>query len=410
MEENLKKNKRKILYFSIYRALAYDWFFIYAVDSVYYNEVKLMSFSQISLLFTVASLTYIIFCIPMIRVVRKIGTATSSRIGTILYLLAAVLLIFSPWTIFLSQVVYMIGKSLNNSSETKLLKDNLKIYGMSKDYSKYSSITQFLWALINTISTLCAGFMYELWVYAPVVANCIIMFIALIMSIFIKNEKEIYKKQNNLPAHTVKLEKFEFFKLFKYKTTWLLLLFSALIYGFIGGLMDVNKMPFQELQISALTISIVFTITYFIRALASFGFGFLYRKLRFKSIYIIITLAVIGVIMIGTGGMLLSGTTALIILSIGTVLLYSSRDPFNLVREDFVMNSNGLTKRQTLLQVTFVGNYTGRMLVSLLISYLLLSQTVAETFLIMLFMVPLIILVTVLLQRKRKINKYDQYY
>lgn len=410
MEATVKKNKRKALYFTIYRALTYDWFFIYAIDSIYYNEIKLMSFSMISLLVTVASLTYIIVCVPMVRVARKIGTVQSSRIGTALFLIAAIMLLFEPWTIFLSQIVFMVGLALKNSSETKILKDNLKMYGLSKDFVKYGSITQFTWAFVNTISTVCAGFLYTVWPYAPIVACTIILVIALIMSIFIHNEKEIYKKQNNLPAHEVKLEKFEFFKLFKYHTTWILLFFSMIFYGLISGSMDITKMAFQELQFTATTITIVCAIAYFLRAFTAYGFSFIYKKMRFKSIYLILAVSAGGILMIGLGGLLASGTTALIIMAVGTVLLYSSRDPYNLFRDNFVMNSNGLTKRQTLLQITYVGNYAGRLIVSFSISYILLSQTVAVTYLIILALVPFAILISLLLHRKQKVNKYDVFY
>ena len=114
--------------------------------------------------------------------------------------------------------------------------------------------------------------------------------------------------------------------------------------------------------------------------------------------------------MIGLGGLLASGTTALIIMAVGTMLLYSSRDPYNLFRDNFVMNSNGLTKRQTLLQITYVGNYAGRLIVSFSISYILLSQTVAVAYLIILALVPFAILISLLLHRKQKVNKYDVFY
>lgn len=410
MDQTLKKNKRKALFYTIYRGLSYDWFFIYAIDSIYYNEVKLMSFSEISLLVTVSCLTYILVCLPIVKIVRKIGTVTSSRIGSALFLLSAIMLLFDPWAIFVSQPIFVIGSALKNSSESKILKDNLRMYGMSKYYAKYSSISVFLWAFVNTLSTICAGFLYNLWPYAPIVASCVVMVIALVMSFFIKNEKEIYKKQNNLPAHTVQLEKFEAFKLFKYHTTWLLLFFSMILYGFIAGTMDISKQVFQELSFSTTTITTVSTIAYFIRAVTSFVFSFIYNKLHFKSVYLLIALSGTGVLLTGLGGLLTTGTTALVLLSIGMILLYMTRDPYGIVREDFVMNSNGLTKRQTLLQITYIGNYSGRLLVSLAISGLLLSQSVAVTYLILLAMVPFMILISLLLHRKQKVNKYDEFY
>ncbi len=410
MNESVKINKRKALLFSIYRGLTADWFFIYAIDSIFYSEVKMMSFSQISLIATIASLSYILVCLPTVRLVRKIGTVRSTQLGTALLLISAVMMVFDPIVIYISQLVFMLGVALKNSSDSKILKDNLKMYGLSKDYTKYSGISKFIWTFVNAFSTILSGFMFDFWPYSPIVASCIVMFIMLVLSFFVKNEKEAFKKTNNLPAHTVKLEKFEFIKLFKYKTTWLLLFFSIIFYGFIAGGMDVAKLPFQEMNFSTVTITTVCLIAYFLRAITAFAFGFIYEKLRFNSIYIVISLCSIGALMLGLGGILSAGTTALIIMGIGIALLYSSRDPFNLIREDFVMNSNGLTKRQTLLQITSIGTYLGRLIITLVISIVLNYQTIFTVFLLLLALTPFCIVISVLLRRKQKINKYEVFY
>ena len=410
MNESVQANKKKALLFSIYRGLTADWFFIYAIDSIFYSDVKMMSFSQISLIATIASLSYIIVCLPTVRLVRKIGTVRSTQIGTAFLLISAVMMVFDPIVIFISQPVFMFGVALKNASDSKILKDNLKMYGLSKDYTKYSSISKFIWTFVNAISTILAGFMFDAWPYSPIVTSCVIMLVMLILSFFVKNEKESFKKANNLPLHNVKLEKFEFIKLFKYRTTWLLLFFSILLFGFISGGMDVAKLPFQELNFSTITITTVCLIAYFLRAITAFSFSFVYQKLRFNSIYIVISLFSLGALLLGLGGILLTGTACLIIMAIGISLLYASRDPFYLIREDFVMNSNGLTKRQTLLQITSIGTYIGRLIVTFSISIILNYESIFTVFLLLLILTPICIIISLLLRRKQKMNKYDVFY
>lgn len=410
MNESVQANKKKALLFSIYRGLTADWFFIYAIDSIFYSDVKMMSFSQISLIATIASLSYIIVCLPTVRLVRKIGTMRSTQLATAMLLISAFMMVFNPLVIFLSQPVFMFGVALKNASDPKILKDNLKMYGLSQDYTKYASISKFIWTFVNAISTLLAGYMFDAWPYAPIVASCVVLTIMFILSFFVKNEKEIYKRQNHLPAHNVKLEKFEFFKLFKYRTTWLLLIFSMTIFGLIAAGMDIAKLPFQELNFSTVTITTVCLIAYLIRALSAFCFGFIYKKIRFNSIYIVITLCSVGVLLLGLGGLIFTGILALIIMGTGIALLYASRDPFNLIREDFVMNSNGLTKRQTLLQVTMMGTFFGRFISTFVVSLILNTQTVFTTLLFLLVLTPICVVISILLRRKQKMNKYDVFY
>lgn len=407
MEAQLKSNKRKINLLMLYQALSCDWLFIYAIDSIYLNEVLGMSFSSISLTMTVLSLAYILCQLPIVKLVRKIGTVHASRIGTLCYLLSAVLFIFNTWTVFISFVVFAVGMAFKTPSDSKILKDNLKMYGLSANYAKYCGYTKFLYQSLSAASCLVAGYMYQAWVYAPIVVCCIIMAISLILSIFIKNEKEEYKKKNNLPAHQTQIEKFEFFKLFKYHTTWLLVIFSALFSSLVSCNMDINKMAFQEIGISALSITIVNGIVRMIRAFSIFGFNAIYKKMGFSASYLILAVLSVGVIVVGLGGTFLSGTAALIVMAIGTLFIYVSRDPFNIIREDFVMNSNGLTKRQTLLSLTNMGRYVGRLIFSLAISGILLSQTAAVTGMILCACItPILIVMTILLDRKRKANKY----
>lgn len=407
MNEQIKSNKRKINLLMLYQALSCDWLFIYAIDSIYLNEMLGMSFSAISLTITILSLAYIVCQLPIVKLVRKIGTVTASRIGTFCYLLAAVLFIFNTWTVFASFIVFAIGMAFKTPSDSKILKDNLKMYGLSANYAKYCGYIKFLYQILSAASCLAAGYMYQAWAYAPIVTGCAIMAVALILSIFVRNEKEEYKKANNLPAHQVQFEKFEYFKLFKYHTTWLLVIFSALFSALVACNMDINKMAFQEIGISALSITIVNAIVRAIRAFSIFGFNAIYKKMNFNAIYLILGILSLGILTVGLGGTFLSGTTALIIMAIGTALIYMTRDPFNIIREDFVMNSKGLTKRQTLLSLTNMGRYVGRLIFSLAISGLLLSQTAAVTGMILCACItPILIIMTILLSRKRKINKY----
>ncbi len=407
----IKKNKRKIYLFLIYKAIALDYFFFYAIDSIYYNEVKSMTFSEISLIVTIFSLCYMIVSIPLVSVVRKLGTVRSSQLGTFFYLISALMIFINPLTIYISQLFFAIGLALKGPSESKILKDNLKMFGLSGNYSKYTSIVQLCYAFVGAGATFASGYLYSAWCYAPIVCCCGLLAIGFVMSFFIKNEKELYKKQNHLPLHNTKREKFEFFKLFKYHTTWLLFFFSAIMFALIACSMDINKMVFQELAFSTITITAVITVARIVRGATAFGFGVLYKKLGFKSVYIVLSVLLLGTLSIGLGGLFTTGTTALLLLGAGTVLLYCTRDPFSLIREDFVMNSNGLTKRQTLLQITNLGSYTGRFVVSLVLSYILLSQSAAMSNLILLgSLMPLCIVFSLLLHRKRKINKYDVYY
>ncbi len=404
----IARNKRKINFFTFYRGLSYDYLFLYAIDSIYFHEVMGMSFSQISLITTVFALVYMIVQIPLVKVIEKIGTANASKIGTFIMAASNIFLFFQPWMVFLSYGLAAIGFGMKTLSEPKILKDNLKMYGLSDGFSKYTSFSKALYSIFYAISCFASGFLYQVWAYAPIVVCTVIMFISAILSLFIKNEKELYRKDSDLPGgQKMPAERHEFFKLLKYRTTWMLLFFSALFSALVCCGMDICKPTFQEVGFSPISITIAIGVVVVFRSLIGLCFGYIYNKFKYSSIYIVLGMVTIGLIMMGLGGLFLTGTTALIILSIGGVLIFSSRDPFDLIREDFVMNSRGLTKRQALLSLTNVGAYGGRFLTSLAISAILLSQPTSTMNLILAgVFVPLSLTLSLLLGRKRKMNKY----
>lgn len=407
MNEQIKKNKSKTFFFLAYRALSYDFFLYFAIDTMYMSQVQGMSFSTISLLVTIYALSYIVFSIPAVKFVRWIGTANASRLGTASLLISIVLAFFAPWSIFVSKVFYAFGLVLKHVAEPKILKDNLKMYGFSEKYGKYNGLSQFIFALVDGITCIAAGFLFTIWPYAPLIICAFLVAVALVMSIFVKNEKEIYKKENGLPPHNTNIEKWEYIKLFKYHTTWLLLLFSMLFFGVMYCGTDILKMTYQDVGFSALTIAISIGIVKIIRSFITLGFSNIYNKLKFNAIYIVISFITVAFLCIGLGGMFLSGWPALIVMIIGSILLYVARDLYDTTRIDFVMNSNHLTKRQSLLSITNIGNYLGRMFMSLALTGILakLSPAIANLILIgstILF----VITISLLLDRKRKVNKY----
>ena len=299
-EELVKKNKRKSYFFIIYKAITIDWLLIYAVDSIYYAEIKGMSFSMISLLTMVFCLSFAVAQIPCIKFVRWFGTANASRLGTILLFISTLFLFFDPWAMFVAQIFSGVGLSIKNLAEPKILKDNLKMYGLSDNFAKYGAISRFGFCFLTAVGTFAAGYLYEFWPYAPFVLASSILLIAVIMSFFIQNEKELYKKANNLPKHNVSIEKFEYIKLFKYRTTWLLLFLCLFYFALVCSPVDINKMVFQELNFTTTTITTITGIACMVRAFATLGFGYVYKKLKFNSIHILTAAIIIGLLMFET--------------------------------------------------------------------------------------------------------------
>ena len=107
MEQDIKKIKRSIKIYPIFASFTGDMIFFVPIDTLFLTLVKGLNASQITAMTMVALIICIISQKAILATVKKIGNVNSLRLGTILMLIAALVLTFGK-----SFVLMLLYKSI----------------------------------------------------------------------------------------------------------------------------------------------------------------------------------------------------------------------------------------------------------------------------------------------------------
>lgn len=99
--------------------------FYIAIDTLFYTLVKGLSAAQIAFLSTGGTLVCILLQIPLLKAVKKLGNTKSTRFGTFLLLVSALLITFgnSYYLLLLGKIVYEAAWAFKNMETISIYSD-----------------------------------------------------------------------------------------------------------------------------------------------------------------------------------------------------------------------------------------------------------------------------------------------
>lgn len=245
MEEEIKLAKRRKLnmkLYPVYKMISTDVLFYNAVKVLFLTQVKLISNANVVLLESLYAFFKMVFTIPMTTIASKLGKRKGIVLGNILVTLEFVTILFSRnymWLV-LSQILSALGWSLKSTTESPFLNSTIpetknkgKIFTKidSKGYSKY--------CYIAAITTILAGFLYEINPYIPLILAIAFDVFGLILSlnfIEVNKNEEIQTKTIKESIIEVKNDFKFIFKSPRLKSLLLMLRFYVGIDMFIWNL------------------------------------------------------------------------------------------------------------------------------------------------------------------------------
>lgn len=200
-EAQRRKNNMKL--YPMYMMFGFDLMFYYAINVLFLAQVKNVSDANIMLLSSVFAISSIIITLPISAITSKIGTRKALIYGNLVNTLSTFLLIAGRnyGAFVFSQILSAIGFAFINISASPILKESIphsteksKIFGKiyTSSYSKY--------CIFAAISTIIAGYLYNIDPYIPMflcmLCSIIAFIIASQMVQFKKEEQEMTLKQS----------------------------------------------------------------------------------------------------------------------------------------------------------------------------------------------------------------------
>lgn len=416
MEEEKKlalKKKLNMKLYPIYKMLAADVLFFNAIKVLFLTQVKGISNANVVLMESIYAFFKLILQVPMTVVVSKLGIRKSIILGNIFWILEVVLIMLSNnyLIIILSQLLSAIGWSCKSISETPMLNTSVpEAHTKGKIFAKIESKGYSRYCYVSAISTVCAGFLYEMNPYIPVILAITFMVFALIISI---NFTEI-KKENNEENKTVKnsINEVKEGLIFIFKSPRLksLLLMIGFMWGMICVFGTYQTTLLKDIHVPAKYIGIILAVLDIVQGMSATKVNTFNEKHGNKSLTYIALRMAIGIAI--AGGVVVIGLSRipqLAIIILTYILRMSDKGVFQIIRKRYMGNFMTPEMLTKIYAVYSMIASLFRMLASAIGSYLLTFMTIEYAMVVVGFLFTISILILAQYMKTRVGLKPEKY-
>lgn len=401
MEEEKKLAKRRKLnmkLYPIYKMLAADVLFFNAIKVLFLTQVKGISNANVVLMESIYAFFKLILQVPMTVIVSKLGIRKSIILGNIFWILEVVLIMLSNnyFIIILSQLLSAIAWSCKTISETPMLNTSVpEARTKGKIFSKIESKGYSRYCYISAISTVCAGFLYEINPYIPVILAITFMVFALIISINFIEIKEETKKENKTIKDNINEVKDGLVFIIKSPRLKSLLLMIGFMWGMICLFGTYQTTLLKDIHVPAKYIGIILAVLDIVQGMSSTKANKFNEKHGNKSLTYIALRMTIGIAI--AGGVVVVGLSKipqLAIIIFTYVLRMSDKGVFQIIRKRYMSNFMTPEMLTKIYAVYSLIASLFRMTAGAVGSYLLTFMTIEYAMIVAgsLFIVPILLL------------------
>lgn len=373
--KNLKINRARFNIKAIpwFMGFSNDLMFYIAINTIFLTTAKNLTAAQISLCTTIPCLSYIILQRLFLKIIKKLGNAKSVRIGTIMLLLASIIITFakSYWVIMIGQILYttsFIFKSMDNV----MLKNNLAFLNKKDEYIKYKNKSSIIYSTITTIIALFAGYLFKINYYLPMYLCILICVLNVFVSIKLTDEKE--DRTKDIENKDIK-EKLKFNKLI-----FLIMLSYGLFYATIGRGQTNTKLLIQyelgnyfDIGITAIYFSYILVMSRISRILSNIAFYKIYDRVKEKIGYYLPILCGLAFVCVILGKLNSQMELKFILMSIGFCIILGIRDVFSTYMQDLLLKKTKPEEQQSGIAYLGLSRKIGETIISFIISLMLLK-------------------------------------
>ncbi len=372
MEQNIKKIKRSINIYPIFASFTGDMIFFVPIDTLFLTLVKGLNASQITAMTMVALIICIISQKAILATVKKIGNVNSLRLGTILMLIAALVLTFGK-----SFVLMLLYRSINEiafmflNMDEIILKSNLNAVNRKDDYYKIRNKSKIMYSIITLLTALVAGKLFNINQYLPMYLS-IIVYILLVGLAFMYYEAK---------ANETKVIKENKKKIKITSVIFLVILSNAVFYSIIKMGQNNSKLfmqydfqKFLSIEMVTYYITTIVFISRIARLVGNIVFGKVYSKIKDKmSIVLTICLSMAFLLLIIGHYINVEFIYKVIIMSLGFFLILATRDSFQIYIEDVALSISNKDEQQKVVIDIEVYRRLGTLILSAIFTLILMK-------------------------------------
>ena len=201
-EEITKARKQNMKIYSLYRAVALDLIFYYAIEFLFLTQIKQISGADIVLSNGFYAVFMILFQIPASIIVDRMGTRRCTILANMLNRVFVILIMCCKnlGMLIFAQFISAMCFSLKDISDTTLIRYSIpETKKKGEIYSKLEGKGRRSYFLLNACTSFCAGFLYVIHPYIPMIASLCFTIAATVISLGFRDiEEERKEKQKEL--------------------------------------------------------------------------------------------------------------------------------------------------------------------------------------------------------------------
>lgn len=301
-----KMRKRNMKVFPFYKKLAWDYIFFYTINFLFLTQVKGINPADVVLIDSFYYLFSFAAQIPATFIIEFLGRKNSIIFANIINCLYMVLIMLSKslFNLVVAELISSLAFAIKGSAEPGLLNESIpRTKRKSEIFAKINEKGMSSYYIINGISTVIAGLLYEVNPYIPILLSFLTLIIVTLISNFFIEPVKINKRKR-IKSTQIKDIRNSFRFILKSERIKSLILMAALMTGILNILTTYEISLVEDLNISATHMGILFA---FLGAIATLGTreqNNFHNKFRNKS------LTVLGFTIVGT--CILSGVSGII--------------------------------------------------------------------------------------------------
>lgn len=401
---NERNLKRFNIIFPWFTGLSEDLLFWVAINTLFLTVVKNFTASQIVSLTSVSLIACILFQVPLLNLIKKIGNTKSVRLGALLLLLSSILLTFGTnyIVVALGQILYEVSFTFQNMANV-ILKNNLELQNRQNEYIRYRTNANTVYAIVTMIISFIASFMFNINNYLPMICCILSCFVCFLLSF-----KMIDYSDNDCIKAPVQKQKVKIFKNENYSRPIIFAIISyGLFYPIVNSGQENGKLFIQQellknfnVEKTALIIGAILCVSRIVRVISNISFNKIHNKCNDKIGFLLPLLSLLSLCLIGCGYFITSSVKLkIIIMSLGYIIILFVRDPFKVYIQDLVLRKSKNHHQQSLLTTLDLSRKIVRLIVSLSFTIILINNPMIIIIIILIILVVIEIIISLYLYK-----------
>ena len=342
-KQTIQMRKRNMKLFPICKALGWDYIFFYTTNFLFLTQVKNIDPADVVLIDSFYALFGIVMQVPATFIIEYLGRRRSIILANFLNCMYMIIIMFSRnlFDLIIAELLSALAFAIKDSAEPALLNESIpasKYKGQIFAKINEKGISNYY--IINAISTILSGFLYDINPYIPIsLALTTTIIITILSRGFVEPPIIQNKKKNKKDFSEIKNLKESFKFILKSERLKSLILFSAITVGVFNVLTNYEISLLENLDIDAKYLGIIFAVLGIISGIVTKKQEAFHNKHRNKTLCLILGGLGISIIISGISAIIATKYRIFIIfIIISYVIKYAYKGIYNPLMDKYLRN------------------------------------------------------------------------